>query len=347
MSAYYNDNDAAVSGWLQRLMDAGRLADGTVDDRSIRDVDPGDVAEFSEAHWFAGIGGWPLALRMAGVDIPGVWTGSCPCQPFSAAGQHKGTADERHLWPKWFPLIAERRPPLILGEQVDGGIANGWLDEVYDDLQGIGYAVLAVVLPAALVDAPHLRHRIWFAAYPADLPRPRTDLWGEPLPQGAPLAEQAALVGGLRDTLAAPAIEYAFNWKHVRTPAGRLVPLVRGANAGRTVEDLLRLAGWPTPSASLFNDSQDPAGNEARRQKHKARHGAIPGLTLGAAVKLIGIRGWTTPQAHDAQWRTATATGSRTVPTRATSRCLTGGTRRPGRCAASSGSTGASGTRTS
>jgi DNA (cytosine-5)-methyltransferase 1 len=64
---------------------------------------------FTQCHFFAGIGVWSYALRLAGwPDDRPVWTGSCPCQPFSAAGKGAGFADERHLWPAWHHLIRER-----------------------------------------------------------------------------------------------------------------------------------------------------------------------------------------------------------------------------------------------
>ena len=120
---------------------------------------------FTHVHWFAGIGGWALALRLAGwPDDRPLWTGSCPCQPFSAAGKQKGGADDRHLWPHWARLIRECRPDTIVGEQVASAVAHGWLDAVFDDLEGLSYACGAACLPAASVGAPHLRQRVWFVA---------------------------------------------------------------------------------------------------------------------------------------------------------------------------------------
>lgn len=166
MSVYYNENDGYPVEWLKNLISAGHIAPGVVDGRSIKDVAPADVRGASQAHFFAGIGVWSHALRLAGWpdDCP-VWTGSCPCQPFSSAGIGRGTDDERHLWPVWFELIKERRPPVIFGEQVSSPDALEWFDHVSADLEGEGYAIGAADLSAASVGAPHVRQRLYFVAY--------------------------------------------------------------------------------------------------------------------------------------------------------------------------------------
>jgi DNA (cytosine-5)-methyltransferase 1 len=165
VSAYYNEIDPYAAAWLRNLIGAGHIAAGDVDERSIVDVRPDDLRGYTQCHFFAGIGGWSLALRLAGwPDDRPVWTGSCPCQPFSAAGAGKAADDERHLWPAWFPLIAECRPAIVFGEQVEAAVGWGWLDAVFADLEGEGYACGAAVLPACGVGAPHIRQRCWFVA---------------------------------------------------------------------------------------------------------------------------------------------------------------------------------------
>lgn len=166
MTAYYNEIDPYAAAWLRNLIAAGHIAPGDVDDRSILDVRPYDLRNYTQCHFFAGIGGWSHALRLAGwPDDRPVWTGSCPCQPFSAAGKGKGADDERHLWPAWFNLIRECRPDTIFGEQVAAAVGHGWLDLVSSDLEGQGYAVGACVLGAHSVGAPHIRQRLWFVAH--------------------------------------------------------------------------------------------------------------------------------------------------------------------------------------
>lgn len=168
MFSYYNEFDPFAAQWLRELIKCGFIADGVVDERSITEVDPDDLKEFNQCHFFAGIGGWSYALRLAGVpDDTRLWTGSCPCQAFSVAGKQKGFDDERHLWPVFSKLIDECKPPVVFGEQVETAIKYGWLDLVQDDLESYGYACASAVLPAACVGAPHIRHRLyWGGAWP-------------------------------------------------------------------------------------------------------------------------------------------------------------------------------------
>lgn len=97
-----------------------------------------------------------------------VLTGGFPCQPFSTAGKREGTADDRYLWPEMLRAIREIQPRYIVGENVRGLVNwNGGVvfDTVCADLEAEGYEVLPVLLPAAGVNAPHRRDRIWFIAY--------------------------------------------------------------------------------------------------------------------------------------------------------------------------------------
>jgi DNA (cytosine-5)-methyltransferase 1 len=165
VAAYYNEHDAPTAAWLRALIAAGLIADGEVDERSIVDVRPADVRGFRQCHFFAGIGGWSYALRLAGwADDRPVWTGSCPCQPFSVAGKGAGTDDPRDLWPTWRGLIAQCQPSTIFGEQVASSDGMYWLDRVFVDLEAQDYAVGSADLCAAGTSAPHLRQRLYFVA---------------------------------------------------------------------------------------------------------------------------------------------------------------------------------------
>ncbi len=164
--AYYNEFDEGAAAWLRQLIASGQIAPGDVDTRSIEDVRPDELIGYTQCHFFAGIGGWSLALRLAGwPDDKPVWTGSCPCQPFSSAGKGAGFADERHLWPAFHHLISQCRPPIVFGEQVASKDGLNWLDLVQTDLEGEGYATAAADLCAAGIGAPHIRQRLFWVAH--------------------------------------------------------------------------------------------------------------------------------------------------------------------------------------
>jgi DNA (cytosine-5)-methyltransferase 1 len=166
MTAYYNEIDPAVAQWLRNLIEAGHIAPGYVDERSIEDVYPSDLRGFTQCHFFAGIGVWSHALRSAGwSDDRPVWTGSCPCQPFSSAGKGAGFDDERHLWPAFQHLIKECKPATVIGEQVASKDADAWIDLVHTDLEALGYAFGAVPFPSAGVGAPHIRDRLYWVGH--------------------------------------------------------------------------------------------------------------------------------------------------------------------------------------
>lgn len=166
MKAYYNEFEPYAAAWLRNLISAGLIPAGDVDTRSITEVKANEIKGYTQCHFFAGIGGWPLALRLAGFpDNKQVWTGSCPCQPFSANGKGGGFNDERDLWPVWFRLIDQCRPSIVFGEQVKDAISHGWIDRVYSDMEGDRYALGSATLPACGVLSPQKRERLWFFAH--------------------------------------------------------------------------------------------------------------------------------------------------------------------------------------
>jgi DNA (cytosine-5)-methyltransferase 1 len=176
---YYNDNDPFACEWVRNLIHAGEVPNGIVDQRPIEEVQPADLEGYQQCHYFAGILGWPLALKLAGwPDAVPVWTGSCPCQPFSTAGKGRGINDERHLWPEFLRLITECRPTTIFGEQVGSPAGRGWLSRVRVDLEDLGYAVGAADLCAAGTGSPHIRQRLFWVAH-AQHEQPRARDSGE------------------------------------------------------------------------------------------------------------------------------------------------------------------------
>lgn len=163
---YYNENDPKMAAWLRELIAEGHIPGGHVDERSIISVRPHELTKFSQQHFFAGVGGWAYALRLAGWDddFP-VRTGSCPCQPFSQAGKRRGEADERHLWPYFSDLIAFGEPAITFGEQVASPLGREWLAGIHADLENLGYEVGSADLCAAGCGAPHIRQRLYWMAH--------------------------------------------------------------------------------------------------------------------------------------------------------------------------------------
>lgn len=171
MSVYYNEIDPFARKWLRDLMRAKIIPDGFIDNRPIQEIKPHELTDhgFTQCHFFAGIGGWAYALKLAGwPDNEPVWTGSCPCQPFSIGNlseeETKGFNDKRHLWPIWQRLIEVCGPSVIFGEQVANAIRFGWLDLIASDLEKSNYAIGAAVLPACGYGADHERKRLFWVA---------------------------------------------------------------------------------------------------------------------------------------------------------------------------------------
>lgn len=183
MAAYYNEIDPYAAQWLRNLIAAGHIAPGDVDERSIVDVQPDDLKGYTQCHFFAGIGGWSYAARLAGYpDDRELWTGSCPCQPFSVAGKQGGFSDKRDLWPEFLRLIEKRNPPVVFGEQVTDA---AWVARCKRDLEALGRAVGAIPIKARTIGAKHGRPRFWLV----------TDSERDEQPRQEPRCGQAGRMG--------------------------------------------------------------------------------------------------------------------------------------------------------
>ena len=243
--AYYNEIDDHAAQWLRNLIARGLIAPGEVDQRSIEDVRPDELAGFVQCHFFAGIGVWSYALRRVGwPDDRPVWTGSCPCQPFSAAGKGEGFADERHLWPAWHWLINQCRPATLLGEQVASGNADPWLDLVQADLEAMDYAFGCVPFPAASVGAPHIRDRNYWVAYATQQQWDGSRVRGT---RGRIEYPDCGTVGGMGDGIGTRLEGHGGHGHHGHEP-GR-----DGADATRSVAT----ASNPGGVADLHSDGRD------------------------------------------------------------------------------------------
>ena len=162
---YYNENDSFAAQWLEELIKDGLIAAGEVDTRSIEDVEPNDLQDFKQCHFFAGIGGWAYAARLSGWgDDRPMWTGSPPCQPFSVAGAQRGEDDPRNLWPDTARLIRGLGVPIVFLENVPG-ILRYYFDTIRPELREMGYEVTEGLFSAAETGAPHKRQRLFILGY--------------------------------------------------------------------------------------------------------------------------------------------------------------------------------------
>lgn len=276
----YTDNDPDVCRWAQNLVNDRKVPPGRVLQADIRDLTSADLAGYRQCHFFCGILGWPHALDLAGWPRSRpVWTASCPCQPLSSAGQRQGAADERHLWPALFRLVAELRPPVLLGEQVGSTLGREWLSGVRLDLEHLGYACGAADLPAASVGAPHIRQRLYFAAFRlVDADSQRRD--GQALhPRRRRPPPAAADEPRSHDRLADPELDAADTGRLAAGPGSGAAP----PSAGTHAQPRRRSSAGP------WEDSEWIACADGKARR--AQPGAFP-LADGVPGRMVLLRGY-------------------------------------------------------
>lgn len=269
---YYNEYDPKAAAWLRELIRAGEIPAGDVDERSILEISPHELTGYTQHHFFAGIGGWSLALRLAcWPDDRPVRTGSCPCQPFSAAGKQLGTKDERHLWPVFRDLITFGEATVTFGEQVASALGREWLAGIRADLEGLGYAVGAADLCAAGAGAPQIRQRLFWVAHPNG---ERFSRRAKPNRSAEQPGEQAPR---RRDA--------------VRCGDASRVADSTGVRCGRREETAGREAGSNAPGSPVWLGNTDLAGSQGRRVH---RHCSGEWTPWAASVGVCG---------NDGKWR--------------------------------------------
>lgn len=294
--AYYNEFDPFAAQWLRELIADGLIAQGEVDERSILDVRPADLKGYAQHHFFAGIGGWSYALRLAGwPDDSAVWTGSCPCQPFSSAGKRTGTSDERHLWPAFFDLIEACRPPVVFGEQVASS------DVIGPTVQGLwqdkaDYGVPGSQPRRSQMDLSLMRERMGSDDKALELKRKAilseariSNAAGAPSSVGR---EAAAKMAGWPTPMAG-------------TPAQNGNNAAGNNDSSRKTVELV--SGWPTP-----NSRENGGGDYTDPEKALARTvGGKHQINLSESALLAG---WATPTALDAKQRDYYSKGGLALP---------------------------------
>lgn len=177
--------------------------------------------------------------------------GGYPCQPFSAAGQRKGTSDERHLWPYFAEAIRRIRPRYVVLENVAGHRSMGF-DSVLADLASMRYDAQWCSVRASDVGAPHRRERIFVLAHPTGDGRTRHEGW----PESARLERGSdAAVSGAGPVNLLP------------TPTGRDG---KGANQ-RSDETCLTGALLPTPRKSDGDGGANPLSRAERMDDVETR----------------------------------------------------------------------------
>ena len=166
----YNDNDNYCCKVLRTRVNDGQLPSGVVDPRPIQELEPDLLRAFRQIHLFAGIGGFPLGLRWAGVPLDwSILTGGFPCQDISIAGKGAGIDGDRSgLWSEMLRCIRMARPQIVCVENVAALLVRG-LDRVVRQLAEIGYDCEWHCIPASYVGAPHRRDRVWIVGHAVDL----------------------------------------------------------------------------------------------------------------------------------------------------------------------------------
>lgn len=274
---YYNEHDPNAAAWLEELIAGGDLPPGLVDDRDVQGIGLAEPLDaYDQCHFFAGIGGWPHALDLAGWPRDrAVWTASLPCQPFSDAGKSLGTDDERHLWPTFHRLVERYRPVCIVGEQVASKAGRAWFAAVQIDLAAMGYWAGAIDICAAGIGAPHIRQRLyWCAVRVADGNGAGLEVLREQPPRHELASvERGSTVGGLANdeegrrgqvgTLTGGGAEGggaqgSERLEHGSSAGGLVQPDGAGREPGRTATEAARHRG---AVESAGNDGRNPWGN--------------------------------------------------------------------------------------
>src|SRR5271156_2014557 len=165
-SHLYSEHNPYRAAVLRERIEDGLLPKGVVDERDIEVIPDEDFLGYTQIHLFAGIGGFPLGLRLAGFpEDRRIVSGGFPCQDISNAGKRAGiTGTRSRLWREMGRCVRVVRPELVFVENVAALLGRG-MGVVLGDLAEIGYDAIGDCISATDVGAPHLRRRIWIVAH--------------------------------------------------------------------------------------------------------------------------------------------------------------------------------------
>lgn len=184
-------------------------------------------------------------------------TGGFPCQPYSTAGKRRGKEDERHLWPEMCRAIREVSPRFVVGENVRGLLNwNGGLvfDEVCAELESLSYQVAPVVIPAAAINAPHGRDRIWFVANSIDNRNERGSCKVQTQSKKQTIQKRDNLQQLKKPTTLRQKVESPKYWEHFPTQ-----PVFCGGNDGLSCElDSITFSKWRAESIKAYGNAIVP-----------------------------------------------------------------------------------------
>ena len=202
-----------------------------------------------------------------------VITGGYPCQPFSTAGQRKGAADDRHLWPAMFDCIKKHKPSWVIGENVAGHISMG-LDDVLSDLESEGYACRAFIIPACALGAAHRRDRLWIVAHTSGIGASRLQRQLEKPSQSGQ--------GGKDNALNSKRVHADTNSIRQSGQGWAEEPSNQKATGEGEADQLVNALGWPTvPAVRGRNDG-------VSRKLDKNRLKALGNAVVPQIPKMIG-----------------------------------------------------------
>ncbi len=293
---FYNDIDEGVCSWLRELIKDNLIPHGDVSSTSITELNPDDLRKYTQCHFFCGIAGWLEAFRLAGIDHRRrVWTGSCPCQPFSAAGAQEGQADARHLWPAFMRLIRECRPDCVFGEQVEGAIGFGWLDGIQADLEAEGYAVGHCVLGAHSAGSPNIRQRLYWVAYAENTGLQRGEDSAREGGRTEPESDNSGLSDGTRiglegsgSTDAGGGTEGIREERGVRSGSGCVSGWLSNADSTRPHASPHRGVCGREEVAGSWDEQPERPGGECSRLGHPSHTGSQRHGSLGRELDASG-----------------------------------------------------------